>query len=476
MHHHAHHIQNAEGLGTERLSKLIVRFSVPCILSLLISSLYNIVDQIFIGHSRLSTLGNAATGVVFPLFVIAQACAWCVGDGCAAHLNICQGKGDAETAPRSIGTGITVTLLSALVILAVFYPLGTPILYMFGATENSIGYAHTYLMIVLGFLPVFMIMNTLNAVIRADGSPAWAMASMLTGAITNIVLDAVFIYALDMGMAGAAWATGIGQAASFIISAVYFFRSKTFKLKLKNLIPDMKAFLPALKLGISSFITQITVVVILLLMNALLVKYGAASKYGSDIPIAVVGIESKIFTIILNLLVGIVLGCQPIVSYNLGAKNYDRVKKLFKVFFVCALVIGAACTLIIEIAPRAVVGLFGDPTNIPGHTADEYWEFAERAFRILLSLVTCTCVVKLAALFFQAVGHPVLAIIASSVRDVISFIPLVLILPMFMGIDGILAAMPISDFVAFVVTVGLMIWYFKKLNSLQKSEMRPLCS
>lgn len=468
-----HHIRNAESLGTQKLSKLMFKFSVPCILSLLVSSLYNIVDQMFIGNSRLSTLGNAATGVVFPVFVIAQACAWCVGDGCAAHLNICQGKGDAKTATKSIGTGITVTLFAGILILAVFYPLGTKLLFAFGASENSIDYALTYLNIILGFLPAFMLMNMFNAVIRADGSPSWSMASMLSGAIVNIALDAVFIFALDMGMAGAAWATGIGQAVSFIISAVYFLRPKTFKLTLKHLIPDFKAFLPALKLGISSFITQMTVVVILLMFNILLVKYGADSKYGTDIPIAVVGIESKVFTIILNLLVGIVLGCQPIVSYNLGAKNYDRVKKLFGIFLVCAVIIGAVSTLVIELAPRAVAGLFGEPTNIPGHTPEEYWEFAEIAFRILLSLITATCIVKTAALFFQAVGHPVLAIIASSARDVLSFVPLALILPVFMGIDGILYAMPLSDLVAFVVTVGLMIWYFKKLGKQQKLEAAP---
>ena len=462
---HVH--QNAESLGTEKLSKLMLKFSIPCILSLLVSSLYNIVDQIFIGNSELSTLGNAATGVVFPVFVIAQAFAWCIGDGCAAHLNICQGKGDYKTAPKSIGTGITVALLSSLVILAVFYPLGTPVLYVFGASEHSIDYAYTYLMIVLGFLPVFMIMNMMNAVIRADGCPAWAMASMLAGAITNIALDAVFIFACKWGMAGAAWATGIGQAVSFIISLAYFFRTKTFKLKFKDLVPDFKAFFPAVKLGISSFVTQITVVVILLLFNMTLVKYGAQTKYGTDIPIAIVGIESKVFTIILNLLVGIALGCQPIFSYNLGAKNYDRVKKLFKYILICAIAIGATCTLVIELAPRAIVGLFGEPTNIPN--PDDYWEFGERAFRILLSLMTCTCVIKLAAVFFQAVGKPMLAIIASTIRDIICFVPLALVLPLFLGIDGILYAMPLSDLIAAIVTVILLIVYFRKLEKTKRT-------
>lgn len=440
----------------------MLRFSIPCILSLLVSALYNIVDQIFIGNSSLSTLGNAATGVVYPVFVIAQAFAWCVGDGCAAHLNICQGRGDAKTAPRSIGCGLTAAFLSAIVILVVLYPLGDKVLYLFGASENSIDYARTYLYIVLGFLPLFMLANAMNGVIRADGSPAWAMASVIAGAITNIAFDAIFIFACDMGMAGAAWATGIGQSVSFAMSVAYFFRTKTFKLKLKNLIPDFRAFLPALKLGFSSFINQITVVVILLLCNAILSRYGAHTKYGADIPIAIVGIEGKVFSIILNIIVGVALGCQPIISYNLGAKKYDRVCNLFKYIMLCTVAVGAVCTLVIEIVPNAVIGLFGSPTNIPN--PDDYWEFGAMAFRILLALMPATCAVKMSSIFFQAAGHPVFATIASMVRDVICYVPLVLVLPLFYGINGALYAMPVADAIAFAVTVVLIIIYFKLLK------------
>jgi Na+-driven multidrug efflux pump len=449
-------------LGTEKLFRLMIKFSVPCILSLLVSALYNIVDQIFVGNSELSTLGNAATGVVFPIFIIAQAFAWCYGDGCAAYLNICQGKGDTQNAHKAIGTGIVITLLTSFIIMAVFYPLKVQILSLFGASENSIGYAVEYFNIILAFFPIYMLSNMMNAVIRADGSPAWSMASMLGGAIVNIILDPVFIFGAKWGMSGAAWATVIGQVVSFGVSLFYFFRTKTFKLHIKSFIPDLKIFSNALKLGASSFITQMTIVIISLVCNIMLAKYGAQSQYGVDIPIAIIGIESKVFTVVINIVVGIVLGCQPILGYNLGAKNYDRVKKLYKYILISTVVIALAFTLLFELAPKAVVGIFGQPSNIPN--PDDYWEFGEKTFRIFLALVTFTCTIKMTSIFFQAVGKPVCAVIASMIRDIICFIPLIIILPLFFGIDGILYAAPCADFIAMIVAVILTIIYFKSLS------------
>lgn len=237
----------------------MLKFSIPCILSLLVSALYNIVDQIFIGNSELSALGNAATGVVFPIFIIAQAFAWCFGDGCAAYLNICQGKKDTKKAPVCIGSGITITLITSIILLAIFFPFKTQILTLFGTSENSIDMAIEYFNIILLFFPIFMLMN---AVIRADGSPASSMASMLAGAIVNIILDPVFIFWLHWGMKGAALATVIGQTVSFMISVIYFFHTKTFRLTWKHFIPKFGVFSTALKLGISSFITQMTIVII----------------------------------------------------------------------------------------------------------------------------------------------------------------------------------------------------------------------
>lgn len=463
-------MENGNFLGTEKITKLMVKFSVPCVLSLLVSALYNIIDQIFIGNSELSTLGNAATGVVFPIFIIAQAFAWCFGDGCAAYLNICQGKNDSQNAHKSIGTGITVTLICGIVLMAVFYPLKTQILTLFGASENSIGYAIEYFDLILAFFPIFMLSNMMNAVIRADGTPAWSMASMLAGALTNIILDPVFIFGTKWGMFGAALATVIGQTVSFVITLVYFFRTKTFKLKLKSFIPNLKVFSGALQLGASSFITQMTIVIISLVCNIMLAKYGALSKYGVDIPIAVIGIESKVFTVVINLVVGIVLGCQPIISYNMGARRYDRVKEIYRKILLCTVVIGLASTLLFELAPNAVVGMFGTPTNIPN--PEDYWEFGALTFRIFLCLVTFTCTIKMTSIFFQATGKPIRAVIASMIRDIICFIPLIITLPIFFGIEGILFAAPCADFIAIIVAVLLTVTFMKTLKDKPGEEKK----
>lgn len=453
---------SSQFLGTEKISKLILKFSIPCILSLLVSALYNIVDQIFIGNSELSALGNAATGVVFPIFIISHGFSWCFGDGCAAYLNICQGKKDSQNAHKAIGTGVTVTLIVSLVLMAIIFPLKRPILTLFGASENSIGYAIEYLNWILAFFPLYMMANTLNAIIRADGSPTWAMICTLAGAVVNIILDPIFIFACKWGMTGAAVATVIGQAVSFALSIAYLFRTKTFKLTLKSFIPNFKEFKEALQLGASSFITQLTIVIIAVLCNAMLAKYGATSKYGVDIPIAIIAIESKVFTVVINLVVGIALGCQPIISYNIGAKKYDRVKELYKKILLCTVVIGLAATLVFELAPRLVIGLFGTPTNIPN--PEDYWEFGEKTFRIFLMLVLFTCVVKMISIFFQAVGKPISAVIASMIRDIVCFVPLVLLLPLAMGIDGVLAAAPIADCVAMAIATSLMLRYMKNLK------------
>ena len=457
-------------LGEGKLSRLMLKFSLPCILSLMVSALYNIVDQIFIGQSELSTLGNAASGVVFPIFIIAQAFAWCFGDGCAAYLNICQGRKDSQSAHKAIGTGILVTILSSAVLLALFYPLKRQLLTLFGASENSIGMAIDYFNIVLAFFPLYMLSNMLNAVIRSDGSPAWSMASMLAGAIINIILDPVFIFVCKWGMQGAAWATVIGQTVSFLISLVYMFRTKTFKLTLKSFIPDFKSFSGAFKLGLSSFITQITIVIISLVCNVMFVKYGMQSKYGADIPIAVIGIESKVFTIVINMVVGIVLGCQPIISYNMGAKKYDRLRKLYRDILLCTVVIGVVFTVLFEAAPRAVVSIFGKPTNIPN--PDDYWEFAEKVFRIFLMLVTFTCVVKMSSIFFQAVGKPIQAITSSLVRDLVLFVPLICILPIYYGVEGILFAAPIADAASMTLSVILIILFFKGIKKEETKERK----
>ncbi len=263
-------------------------------------------------------------------------------------------------------------------------------------------------------------------------------------------------------MAGAAWATIIGQVVSFVISVIYLFRTKTFRLKLKSFIPKFKIFAEAIKLGLSSFITQLTIVVISLVCNIMLAKYGSMSHYGADIPIAVIGIESKVFTVVINIVVGIVLGCQPIIGYNIGAKNIERVKKLYKSILICTLIVGIIATILFELAPNAVTGMFGKPTNIPN--PDDYWDFAQKTFRIFLALIIFTCIIKMSSIFFQAVGKPVFAVLTSLIRDIICFIPLICTMPLFMGIDGILWSAPIADFIAMAVTIVLTVVYFIKLR------------
>jgi Na+-driven multidrug efflux pump len=265
-------------------------------------------------------------------------------------------------------------------------------------------------------------------------------------------------------MFGAALATVIGQTVSFLITLIYFFHTKTFTLTPRSFIPDFPSFGKALQLGVSSFITQMTIVIISLSCNILLAKYGAVSPYGVDIPIAIIGIESKVFTVVINLVVGIVLGCQPIISYNMGAGKYDRVKELYRKILLCTVIIGLAATALFEFAPRAVVGLFGTPTNIPN--PEDYWLFGEKCFRIFLCLVTFTCTIKMTSIFFQAVGKPVQAVVASLIRDIVCFIPLIIIYPaVFGGIEAILFAAPTADLLAMIVAVILTVRFFRTLKA-----------
>ena len=459
----------AVALGEEKINKLMLKFSVPCILSLLVSSFYNIVDQIFIGNSELSTLGNAATGVVFPVFIIAQAFAWCFGDGCAAYLNICQGRNDSENAHRAIGSSIVVAFLSGVLMMGVIYPFKVPILMLFGASENTLAYAIEYLDVVLAMIPIFILCNMMNSAIRADGSPAWAMASMLAGAITNIILDPIFIFGLKWGMTGAALATIIGQGVTFLMTVSYFFRTKTFRLTKKSFVPSLSALGEVVRLGASTFVTQLAIVIVAVLCNVQLSQYGMLSKYGADIPIAIIGIESKVFTVVINLVVGIVLGCQPIIGFNMGAKKYDRVKELYFKIMACTLIIGVAFTALFELAPSFVVGIFGEPSNVPD--PEVYWEFGVKTMRIFLSLITISCLIKMNSIFFQAVGKPTYAVVASVIRDIVFFVPLILILPATsLGVEGILYAAPLSDLIAMVVAVWLSVSFIRSLNAPASEE------
>ncbi len=453
-------VENSKHLGEEKISKLLLKFSIPCILSLLVSSLYNIVDQIFIGNSELGYLGNAATTVVFPITVIALAFAWCFGDGSAAYLSICQGKSQSSDAHKCIGNNLVMTFFISILFLIIGFTCMDPILYLFGASSTSIGYAREYFIIILAAFPVYMLSNMMNSVIRADGSPAMATLSMLVGAVLNIVLDPIFIYVAHLGMAGAAWATIIGQIVSFIISVIYFLHTKTFKLQFNSFIMDFRVFFKVIKLGVSTFVTQVSIVIISLVCNIMLVKYGTMSEYGVDIPIAVIGIVMKVFTIVINIVVGIILGAQPILGYNYGAGKYDRVKSILKLVVGFTCLVGIIATLIFELFPQMIINLFGSEDGL-------YNQFAQMTFRIFLAFVLFTCLIKISSIFFQAVGQPIKSAIVSLTRDIVFFVPLVCILPVFMGIKGVLWAAPIADGFGIIITVVFLVLFFHELQQKQ---------
>ena len=461
-------------LEKEKISRLLLRFSIPCIASLLISALYNVVDQIFVGNS-IGYLGNAATGVAFPILIITMAFSWCYGDGAAAYISLCQGRRDSENAHKCVGSIATVTALTSVVLIALFLIFDDQLLSLFGATydtydkdgvfvEGSMAMAKQYFTIVVCALTPNMLTNALSSIIRADGSPNFAMIATLAGAIINIVLDALFIVALGWGIQGAAYATVIGQLASFALTVYYFVkRTKTFKLRPSSFKFDKRSLSVTLRFGISTFITQISIVLMSLVCSMMLKKYAYMSPevgYDPSIPISSASVETKVFTFIINIVVGVILGAQPIIGYNYGAKRLDRVKRCYLAVALVTLTTGIISTVICEVFPGALVQMFGTG----GLNSELYLEFAKKTFRIFLSCVTFTCFIKMSAIFFQAVGKPISAMISSLIRDIAIFIPLAIILPMYLGLDGILYASPIADAVSMVVAVLLTVKFFKELK------------
>ena len=462
--------QEIQALGHDKISKLLLKFSIPCVMGLLISALYNIVDQIFIGNSELGYLGNAATGVSFPIICIANAFAWCVGDGAASFLSICAGRKDADRAHKCVGTGITVSFLISVVLMIICEVFAEPLMALFGASDQTLVMAVKYFRIVAAFFPVYLLMNVMNSMIRADGSPTFAMIAMLTGAITNIVLDPVFIFLLKWGIAGAAWATVIGQSASFLVCVVYFFKPKTFRLTRSSFVPNMNVLQSMVSLGGATFITQLSIVVLSLVSNMTLAHYGMLSKYGPDIPISVFSIQTKVYTVVCNIVTGIVLGGQPIFGFNYGAGNMDRVRQAYRLVLRSTLIVGISAVTLFELWPQGVISIFGSGNEL-------YQEFAVKTFRIYLSLTMITCMVKMTAVFFQSIGKSGNAVLASLIRDILCFTPLALILPAVMekaeagsGINGILFAAPISDLVAIVVILALTVPFFRQLKKQEEAQ------
>ena len=449
--------QNANHyLAEEKIGKLMLKFSIPCIMSLLVSALYNIVDQIFIGRG-VGYLGNGATNVVFPITIIALAIALMIGDGCAAYLSICQGKKDAESANRSVGNAVVVLVIAGIVLTLLLVLLKDHILAAFGATENNIAYAREYFDYIVIGLPFFIFGNAVNSIIRADGSPQFAMLSTLIGCIINVIFDPIAIFVLGWGMRGAALATIAGQIVTAVLSAGYLTRMKAVKLQKSCFRLSAGLLKQILPLGISSFLTQMSIVVIMGVMNNTLVAYGAKSKYGADIPLTVVGIVMKVFQIVISVVVGIAAGSQPIVGYNYGAGKNERVKKIYATMMRAEVIVGIVSTVVFEVFPLSIIRIFGSESEL-------YNEFAVLAFRIYLCTIIFCCVQKATSNFLQSLGKPVMSLGLSLLRDFILSIPLILLFPRFFGVVGALYSAPVADVISLIVVVFMMRSVYKELS------------
>ena len=384
-------------LGTEKVGVLLRQFAVPCIFSLIISCLYIIVDQIFVGNG-VGYLGNAATGVIFPITVIGWGVSLLFGDGAAAALSVSFGKNETQDIHSSVGNSMLCSFLCGVVIVAVSFSLGDGLLRLIGATDANLSLAHDYGFIIYFMMPLALVQNTLASIIRADGSPRYAMCAMLVGAVINIIGDPVAIFVLNMGIKGAAYATILGQFVSFLICVLYLTKSKTFKICLNTIRPNADILNRIVTLGTSSFLTQLSIVVITIINNILLVKYGAASVYGADIPLAAFVVIMKLFQIVLNIAIGIAAGAQPIVGYNYGAGNYSRVQQLLKLIVKWTVIVCVVCTVVFEVFPLFFIQMFGADGEL-------YTQFAVLCLRIYLSLIIFTCVQKVCAIFLQSIGH-----------------------------------------------------------------------
>lgn len=452
-------------LGTEKIGKLIKKFSIPCIISLLVNSLYNIVDQIFIGWG-VGYLGNGATNVVFPLTMICLAFSLMFGDGASAYLSLKLGEKKKEEASKGVANGILISIVVAVVLCAITLIFLPQLLNIFGCTDNLREYALNYGYIIAIGLPFMMIGTTLNSIIRADGNPKYAMTSMVLGAVLNVILDPIFIFVFKMGVQGAAIATVISQILTFGMNILYIRKFQSIQVKKETFKPQLNSIKRVSTLGISSFITQMSIVVVMAFENNLLGQYGAESKFGSEIPITVFGIVMKISQILNSIIIGIAAGSQPIIGYNYGAGKYDRVKKTLKAVLGCSLVISTIAFVLFQAIPEQLISIFG--------SGDEnYMEFACIAFRTYLLLCICNGIQIPAGIFFQAIGKSVKSAILSLSRQVLFLIPAMIILGKAFGLKGLLYSGPMADGLAFVIAVILLVLELRKLGE-KKVESKAL--
>ena len=446
-------------LGKEKIGKLIRKFSIPCIISMLVNSLYNIVDQIFIGQG-VGYLGNGATNVVFPLVMICLAFSLMFGDGASAYLSLKLGEKKKKEAEEGIANGILLSAIVSIIfaiITFIFLPL---FLKIFGCTDNLKEYAMAYGKIIAIGFPFSMIGTTLNSIIRADGSPKYSMISMVSGAILNTILDPIFIFVFHKGVEGAALATVISQILTFVLNVAYIKRFKSIKLSKESFKLKANVCKKVSALGISSFITQMSIVCVMTAENNLLGKYGAESKFGAEIPITVLGIVMKISQILNSIIIGIAAGSQPIFGYNYGARKYDRVKQTLKIVLGSSVIISTIAFILFQTIPDKLILIFG--------SGDEnYMEFACLAFRTYLMLTIVNGVQIPSGIFFQAIGKSTKSAILSLSRQIVILIPSMIILSHIFGIMGVLSAGPVADGLAFVLAA---IFLIKEIRGLKATE------
>ena len=443
-------------LGVAPVGSLLKKFAIPSIVAMLVSSFYNIVDQIFIGHS-IGELGNAATNVAFPLTTICTAIALLLGIGAASAFNLSMGRGEKDKALYFIGNSAVLLFGFGVILSVITLIFLEPLMYFFGAPDNVLGYAMEYVRITAFGFP-FLILTTGGAhLVRADGSPRYSMLCNLTGAVINLILDPVFIFGFGMGMTGAALATILGQIASACMVFGYLRKYKAGRLEKKHLLPNLKYFGYSMSLGLAQFFNQLAMMVVQIVLNNSLTYYGAQSIYGESIPLACAGIISKVAMVFFSICIGIAHGVQPIASFNYGAKQYDRVKKVLKLGMAAGSVVCVTAFILFQLIPRQIIGLFGDGS-------DMYFDFAERYFRIYLMFTCINNVQPLSSTFFTSIGKPIKGTFLALTRQIIFLLPLLVILPIFMGMDGIIYAGPIADFVAAAISAVFLIIELKHMG------------
>jgi len=470
-------IMNNRSLETEPLPTLMKQYAVPCVISLLVGALYNIVDQIFIANAPyLGSYGNAANTVVFPFTVIALAIAVMIGDGCGTFFSMSLGAEETEKAEKAVGSAVVMTVCMSLLLTAVFLIFKDRLLAFFGAgvNEQTFAYSREYFFwIVLG-IPFYMFGQGLNPIIRSDGSPKHAMTAVLAGSLTNVVLDPLFIYTFHWGMSGAAAATVIGQIVTAVLTARYFLHMNHAHLTFRNLQFHPDFLRSCLPLGITSFLAQISLVASMAAVNRMtaycsLLDPVFGNPQLSQIPIAVLGIVMKFFQIVISIVVGTAAGCAPIGAYNIGAQQYGRVRNLFLLLLKTEALVGLAAFLITELFPHQLIGIFG-----AGNESVHYTEFAVRAFRIYLFMIVPACVNKATFIFLQASGKAFLSSAVSMFREIVLGVALPILLPMKYGLDGILYSMPLADIITFAVTLVLIRQILQELD--QKAMMKSKLS